>query len=314
MTAGSGAPSTSAAAASNARLQTGRRTATARSELHDTNMDSVAPPPPYTAVAAAAAGPSSSSSAHQEPPHIAYPRTLVASIKPTIGAHIPHLDYIKKGLQYITESTVEYEEFYGNKSNKTAGLKDPPSSSSASQTKKPVSRSKASLAAQAEKEAFSEDPQIHEMEEALLSVLEMQRRIEVERQALENLSSIVSVGGRLPGKDLHASFEQLRENEIKHAQTRRKQEQKYKPTPGGIDHELFEMRKKIWEVHHDTDPLPNSGATSGGAGEEEGDEDMEVMVTAGAGVQSLKCPITTNYLEDPVTSSVCKHSFSKEAI
>ena len=45
-------------------------------------------------------------------------------------------------------------------------------------------------------------------------------------------------------------------------------------------------------------------------GEEEGDEDLVV----GQVDRSLKCPLTRVFLEDPVTSRVCKHSYSKSAI
>ena len=30
--------------------------------------------------------------------------------------------------------------------------------------------------------------------------------------------------------------------------------------------------------------------------------------------KSLKCPLTKAYLDDPVTSKVCRHSYSREAI
>ncbi|KAF9101275.1 hypothetical protein BGX27_011546 [Mortierella sp. AM989] len=242
--------------------------------------------------------------------HIPYSKSLISSIRPTIGAYAPHLDNFKKGIQYITESTLEYEEFHGDPSFKGAGLKDPPSSAATKAKKYAGSKSKAALAAQQEKEAFSQDPQIHEMEDALQTILELQHQIEAERQALDSLASLIGAGSRLPGKDLQASFEHLLRNEVKHQQTRRKQEQKM--TPGGVDPELLDLRKRVWEVHHGHDPIPTSGAVAGG--HDDDDDDMEIMVTADSGTHALMCPITTNYLQDPVTSSLCKHSFSKNAI
>ena len=53
-----------------------------------------------------------------------------------------------------------------------------------------------------------------------------------------------------------------------------------------------------------------------GGGEEGGDEggmEEEGLVVEQVD-KSLKCPITKAYFEEPVTSKVCKHSYSKAAI
>ncbi|KAI1321489.1 hypothetical protein EDD11_005180 [Mortierella claussenii] len=307
MGAGSGS---SAAASSSRTFLTARRP---QQRANDDDSDTAMAPPASQQVAASQSTASASQAAASEP-QITYPRSLVASMKPTLGAYTPHLDSIKKGLQYITDSTIEYEEFHGDPSFKMAGVKDVPAY--ANKNRKPASRSKAILAAFAEQEAFSQDPQIHLMEEAMQAVLDMQHEIEAEKQALDGLAAMVSMGGRMPGKDLLTSFEVLLKNENKLQQTKRKQDQKMQPTPGGVEHELWEMRKKVWEVHHGHDPLPTSGASgaAAGGGDDDEDDDMEIVVTSDTSVQSLKCPLTTNFLEDPVTSSLCKHSFSRVAV
>lgn len=48
--------------------------------------------------------------------------------------------------------------------------------------------------------------------------------------------------------------------------------------------------------------------------EEEGSGDEEGDLVVGQVDKSLKCPITKVYFEEPVTSQVCKHSYSKAAI
>ncbi|KAK3814928.1 MAG: zinc-finger of the MIZ type in Nse subunit-domain-containing protein [Benniella sp.] len=249
-----------------------------------------------------------SSSAAAQEARIAYPPSMVSSLKPAMGAFIPQIDHLKKGLRYIADAAVEYEEVYGSPTSKTAGSKD--RAAAAAQHKKPAPKSKAAQAAYAEMMAFSEDPVIHGLEDTLATIIDMQRRMEVEQQALSKLASLISMGGRLPGEDLLSSFEKLMESEAKHQEERRKQDQKARPTPGGADTELIEMRKKIWQVHHDMKSLPRSDATPREDGD---DDDMEIIMTD-TGVHNLKCPITTNFLEDPVTSSECNHSFSKEAI
>jgi hypothetical protein len=213
-----------------------------------------------------------------------------------------------KGLQYITEATVEYEEFNGDPSFKGAGAKE----STIPLKKAPSSRAKAVQAAYADQMAFSVDPRIHAMEDALLSIKEMEHQIEAEKQALERLTSIVAAGAALPvAGSLEHSYKDILEKEIKHIQARRKQEA---IATVGMNPDLQTFRTRVWEVHHSSSGLPTSAY--GGAGGEDDDEDeIEIVVTGdGNNVQSLKCPLTTDFLEDPVTSALCKHSFSSAAI
>lgn len=48
--------------------------------------------------------------------------------------------------------------------------------------------------------------------------------------------------------------------------------------------------------------------------EEEMDVDSQGDLVMGQVDKSLKCPITKAFLEEPVTSKVCRHSYSKAAI
>ncbi|KAF9438591.1 Proteasome subunit alpha type-2 [Entomortierella beljakovae] len=295
MGAGSGSASTSAATH---RAQAGSRIVDA-----DVEMTS----------ASQSANGASTSSSKTSVTHTVYPKSIVSFVRPTIATYSTHLDPIKKGIQYITESTVEYEEFHGDATHKKAGLVDPSHISTLS-GKKTGSRSKAAIASKEEQEAFSQDPQIHDMEDALSSILEIQHQIEIERYALESLLASVGAGHPVPGKNLQDTFDQLLKKETKHHQVLRKQQIRTRATPGGIDPELWDMRKKVWEVHHGVDAPPTSGKSGPGGGDDDDDDDMEIVVTADSGTHSLMCPITTKFLQDPVTSSTCKHSFSKEAI
>ncbi|ORE05137.1 hypothetical protein BCV72DRAFT_250781 [Rhizopus microsporus var. microsporus] len=64
-------------------------------------------------------------------------------------------------------------------------------------------------------------------------------------------------------------------------------------------------REHIWNVKHaDIDMPPLT--------EENNNDDEEIVM--GPTKLSFKCPITTSWLEQPMTSRVCKHSFTKSAI
>ncbi|KAF9386797.1 hypothetical protein CPB97_003334 [Podila verticillata] len=248
---------------------------------------------------------SSSASSSQAPPAVEYPRAVAQSLKPSIGAFIPHTDHIKKGLTYLTDAAVEYEEFFGKQGAKTAGSTDKPSN------RKPAGRSKAALAAHASQQAFSQDSQIHQMEDAILTAVDIQYQMDAERAALESLAGLISMGGRLPGIDLQTSYQELLKTEVKQQQNLRKQA--INQTGRGMDRPLLDFRTKVWDYHHMNEPMP-VGNLDGAVGEDDDDNEMEIVMTGDGGQQSLKCPLTTKLLEDPVTSSSCKHSFSKDAI
>lgn len=241
-----------------------------------------------------------------QPKPLEFPRTLAQSLRPTISTFIPHNDLLAKGIQYITEAAVEYEEFHGSPGSKGAGAKDP----IGPLKRPPTSRAKAVQAAYADQMAFSADPRIHAMEDSLLAVKEFQYQMEAEKQALERLTNIIAAGAALPvPNSLEESYAHILKDEIKHIQARQKQEA---IATVGMNPDLQDFRTKVWEFHHSSSTLPTSGF---GNGEDEDDDDMEIMVTGdGNNVQSLKCPLTTDFLEDPVTSAVCKHSFSNVAI
>ncbi|KAG0295693.1 hypothetical protein BGZ96_011160 [Linnemannia gamsii] len=241
-----------------------------------------------------------------QPKPLEFPRTLAQSLRPAISTFIPHNDILAKGIQYITEAAVEYEEFHGSPGSKGAGAKDP----TGPVKRPPTSRAKAVQAAYADQMAFSADPKIHAMEDSLMALKEFQYQMEAEKQALERLTNTIAAGAALPvANSLEESYAHILKGEIKHIQARQKQEA---IATVGMNPDLQDFRTKVWEFHHSSSTLPTSGF---GDGEDEDDDDMEIMVTGdGNNVQSLKCPLTTDFLEDPVTSAVCKHSFSNVAI
>ncbi|CAO3633134.1 unnamed protein product [Cunninghamella blakesleeana] len=71
------------------------------------------------------------------------------------------------------------------------------------------------------------------------------------------------------------------------------------------DHEKYkEFKQVIWSVKHPDEPMPM---------DDDNDDDNDDIVIA-ATKKSFKCPITTTWLEEPVTNKICGHTFSKAAI
>ncbi|SAM00862.1 hypothetical protein [Absidia glauca] len=80
------------------------------------------------------------------------------------------------------------------------------------------------------------------------------------------------------------------------------------------EHEKYtEFKQLVWSVNHPDSPMPALGFDDTKMENGGGDDDDDDVVIA-ATKKSLKCPLTTTWFENPVTSKSCKHTFSKAAI
>jgi E3 SUMO-protein ligase NSE2 len=69
--------------------------------------------------------------------------------------------------------------------------------------------------------------------------------------------------------------------------------------------EFLDFKRRVWDVNHTNVPPPRSWF-------EEAPEDDDIVVDQE--IQSLKCPLTLQLLEEPVRNSTCPHVYSKAAI
>ncbi|KAK7048279.1 hypothetical protein R3P38DRAFT_2868407 [Favolaschia claudopus] len=76
--------------------------------------------------------------------------------------------------------------------------------------------------------------------------------------------------------------------------------------------QYFNFKESIYEVEHPKSAMPPmTDFIPREAGDESDDDDDVVM---GGVTQEYKCPLMMTLLKDPLTSSVCNHSFSGDAI
>ncbi|KAF8964213.1 hypothetical protein BDZ97DRAFT_1904521 [Flammula alnicola] len=78
------------------------------------------------------------------------------------------------------------------------------------------------------------------------------------------------------------------------------------------DQRYNEFQSGIWEVHHPNEPMPPLTEFIPEVYGDDSDDDDEVEM--GGATQNYNCPITLTPLVNPVTSRICKHSFSKDSI
>ncbi|PAV17253.1 hypothetical protein PNOK_0731700 [Pyrrhoderma noxium] len=78
------------------------------------------------------------------------------------------------------------------------------------------------------------------------------------------------------------------------------------------DEFYIKFRQDIYEVHHPDEGMPP--LTELMSREEGDDDDEDEDIEIGGVTQSYTCPLTLTILTNPLTSSLCQHSFSAEAI
>lgn len=76
----------------------------------------------------------------------------------------------------------------------------------------------------------------------------------------------------------------------------------------GSDPNYLEFREAIWNAQENDDDMPNINKYFSDYDSDEEDF-VEEQVK-----ESYKCPLTKQFYEDPVTSKICHHSFSRKAI
>ncbi|KAJ2549768.1 hypothetical protein EV175_004319 [Coemansia sp. RSA 1933] len=150
---------------------------------------------------------------------------------------------------------------------------------------------------------LDEDDKIDEVDQALRKLLDAQHELEVEEKLLSELTT---------NADPDTVIEEYTED-------RRRRLERYQ---GLSDHRKYgnnekyrHFRQQIWDIKHEGEPMPSlfSGGQQGNGEDDDEEEEEEDLVIAGSRM-NYKCPLTASWLTDPVTSKVCKHSFSNTAI
>ncbi|KAI9269142.1 zinc-finger of the MIZ type in Nse subunit-domain-containing protein [Phascolomyces articulosus] len=126
------------------------------------------------------------------------------------------------------------------------------------------------------------------------AIIELEHQINAQKTVLKDLEQHIR---REPMNDIVGAYQKqmTRENAKWQLLSDKK---KYKKHPF-----YTEFRNDVWAENHGDEPVPDS---------DDNDEDEDLVV--GHIRQSTTCPITQTYLENPVTSRICKHTFSKHAI
>ncbi|KAJ2844259.1 hypothetical protein IWW36_005255 [Coemansia brasiliensis] len=144
-------------------------------------------------------------------------------------------------------------------------------------------------------EELGESDSIDTIDKAMRKLIDAQHCMDIESSLVAQLSSQLDTSA--VETDYLSSWEQ----------SMSKYENMSEASKYGRNEKYRDFRQQLWDVNHEGEPMPRLFAGQAG------DESDEELVIAGARL-TYRCPVTTSWLVDPVTSKQCKHSFSKEAI
>ncbi|KIK69615.1 hypothetical protein GYMLUDRAFT_254920 [Collybiopsis luxurians FD-317 M1] len=143
-----------------------------------------------------------------------------------------------------------------------------------------------------------------ELERLLKELLDVESEMQINHDVIENLSQQVATG-----EEITNVIEQYQANaqKDKDSYTARTMRQKY------AKNETYKnFKQSIYEIENPGQAMPpvTEFMPKESGDDSDDDDDLEM----GAVTQDYKCPLTLRPLEDPVTSDVCGHSFSRDAI
>ncbi|WOO77314.1 E3 SUMO-protein ligase nse2 [Vanrija pseudolonga] len=146
------------------------------------------------------------------------------------------------------------------------------------------------------------DKVIDSIQKQLIDDLEALARINIRKEALEELTTELRTSGGMD--DLWAFYKrsiQARGAEYGELTLRKKY----------ADNDHFkEFRAGIWEVNHEGEPIPPMTRWLERQDGDPEDDDVEM----GGTTQTYKCPITMRVYEDAAKSTVCGHYYSYAAV
>ncbi|KAJ7758503.1 hypothetical protein DFH07DRAFT_818367 [Mycena maculata] len=164
-----------------------------------------------------------------------------------------------------------------------------------------IGRVAASIAEVAGEEA--QEP-LSELDRVMKSLLDVQAVMAGHNKVLSDMIQSVALGKNITdAKDLYLSLVDEMNAEYDSKTTR----QKY-----AKNDQYVAFKEAIYEVDHPGNAMPPITDFIPREANDESDDDDDVVM--GGVTQEYKCPLMMTLLKDPLTSTVCQHSFSGDAI
>ncbi|KAJ2360552.1 hypothetical protein H4R23_000964 [Coemansia sp. Cherry 401B] len=155
---------------------------------------------------------------------------------------------------------------------------------------------RACTAAALDLEELGDSERVAEIDASLRKLIDAQYRLDLERSLVTRLATQLDSLDNVEAEYLSSWEQGMAEYQALDDSGKYGRNEKYR-----------DFRQQLWDLTHEGEPMPSLFGDGGG------NEEDEDLVIAGARI-NYRCPVTTSWLVDPVTSKTCKHSFSREAI
>ncbi|KAL9550523.1 hypothetical protein MBANPS3_004686 [Mucor bainieri] len=154
-------------------------------------------------------------------------------------------------------------------------------------------QSSLALAAQGHEENNNKE-KVDALDETFKEFVTLEHKLNLQKNAFATLKQRINTGEKITDPiGYYDNLIQTLEAESPDEATRINADRKYQ-----------DFKQHIWNINHPDEMMPALGGSNN-------DDDDIVM---GPTKISLKCPITMSWLEEPVRSTKCNHTYSKKAI
>ncbi|GAO51948.1 hypothetical protein SAICODRAFT_205922 [Saitoella complicata NRRL Y-17804] len=147
---------------------------------------------------------------------------------------------------------------------------------------------------------------------ALRALIDIQAQVERDRTTLQNVHRDFGAGAAADDPIHNTSLSRTFLNRVE--LSKQNYDEKTSLEKYGENEHYKEFKRRVWDVSHEGETLPRPKRWFADLNDPESESESEDDLVMSHARTSLKCPLTLTLVVDPVTSTVCPHSFSKEAI
>ncbi|KAI8384040.1 zinc-finger of the MIZ type in Nse subunit-domain-containing protein [Blakeslea trispora] len=145
-----------------------------------------------------------------------------------------------------------------------------------------------------EHEEAKRTDKVNAFDERFKRLLDLDNQLQCHKNTMDRLKALVIQGEKV--RDIASHYE--KEKQAESDRMASDESRKYYNND-----KYLSFRQLLWTIHHPDEVMPSLV-----------DANEEDDIVMGPSKISLKCPLTTTWFEDPVTSALCHHTFSKSAI
>ncbi|KAL9962692.1 hypothetical protein ACROYT_G031817 [Oculina patagonica] len=146
-------------------------------------------------------------------------------------------------------------------------------------------------------EVCQDSERVKELEDTMLQYIDMNRELEQWEKAIDLAKAEFNRQYDASSEDI-PNIEEIFQQKLMEASD--------KDYDLNSHPKVKEFREKVWNIHHQGQPMPNASTQQ--------DLEDEDIIMSQAPVEQTKCPLTLKEMVKPMKSKVCGHNYDHDAI